>query len=396
MKKLFRFRKLLTFAICCALTMGAMSATLDHYEKNGIYAQNKAELEQQKKQNQSQIDQLEKELQSLQSSKDKEKAYQETLSQQIAVMEENINIVEEEMCRINSEIITAEDNINTLNDEIAVQEVKVSDNTEVFKQRLKAMYVTGNDSLATAVLGSTDFYDMISRVEMVNKIADHDSELIENLKNDIDTLETSKNALETEKLTLEMKQEEQKAKKEELDAARNEYIEAVKKSEAEVERLKGEMQLTQDQIAERQDEIKKADAEIDAILKKEAEAAAKEYYVTFAGAGSKFIILCDDGAESIPYRELTIKCVEGGEVVFRIDDTQFTALVNGVSYKPEADGYYHITNVTKNLAIVDEIIPIGIDVIDPDKDENNAPSFLQRLQAFLRKIVEFFRNLFKR
>ena len=276
MKKLFRFRKILTFAICCVLTMGAMSATLDHYEKNGIYAQNKAELEEQKKQNQSQINQLEKELQSLQSSKDKEKAYQETLSQQIAVMEENINIVEEEMCRINSEIITAEDNINTLNDEIAVQEVKVSDNTEVFKQRLKAMYVTGNDSLATAVLGSSDFYDMISRVQMVNRIADHDSELIENLKNDIDVLETSKSTLESEKLTLEMKQDEQKAKKEEFDAALEEYNEAVKKSQAEIDRINSEVKLTEDQIAEREKEIAKADAEIDAIAKREAEAAAKK------------------------------------------------------------------------------------------------------------------------
>lgn len=276
MKKLLRFRKILTFVMCGVLTIGAMTAALDHYEKNGIYAQNKAELEQQKKQNQNQIDQLENELQSLQASKDKEKAYQDTLSQQIAVMEENLAIVQEEMNRINSEIITATDNINNLNDEIAVQEVKVADNTEVFKQRLKAMYVTGNDSLATAVLGSTDFYDMISRAEMVNKIADHDSELIENLKNDIDSLETSKSALETEKLTLEMKQQEQQAKKEEFDAAIEEYNEAVKKSQAEIDRLNSEVKLTKEQIAERQKEIEKANAEIDAIVKREAEAAAKK------------------------------------------------------------------------------------------------------------------------
>jgi len=68
------------------------------------------------------------------------------------------------------------------------------------------MYVTGNDSLATAVLGSTDFYDMLSRVEMVKRIAEHDSDLIETLKNDIEQLETSKSALETEKLTLEIAQ----------------------------------------------------------------------------------------------------------------------------------------------------------------------------------------------
>ena len=53
---------------------------------------------------------------------------------------------------------------------------------------------------------------------MVKRIAEHDSDLIETLKNDIEQLETSKSALETEKLTLEMKQEEQVEKKEEFNS----------------------------------------------------------------------------------------------------------------------------------------------------------------------------------
>ena len=52
--------------------------------------------------------------------------------------------------------------------------------------------------------------------------------------------------------------------------------EARKKSQAEIDRINSEVKLTEDQIAEREKEIAKADAEIDAIAKREAEAAAKK------------------------------------------------------------------------------------------------------------------------
>ncbi|MBO5383721.1 MAG: hypothetical protein J6A30_05415, partial [Ruminococcus sp.] len=175
-----------------------MSASLKYYENPQIEAKTIAELQEQKKENQKNIDNLQKELQALEADKAENQEYQKTLQNQIELMEENLRITEEELTRVNNEITIAVDNINKLNDDIAVQEKNVADNTEIFKQRLKAMYITGNDSLATAVLGSTDFYDMISRVEMVSKIAEHDSDLIEGLKNDIQLLETSKSALETE------------------------------------------------------------------------------------------------------------------------------------------------------------------------------------------------------
>ena len=80
------------------------------------------------------------------------------------------------------------------------------------------MYVNSNETSASVVLGSSSFYDMMSRVQMINRVAEYDDELINNILGEIDELESSKSDLETEKLSLQMKLDEQKKRKEEKDA----------------------------------------------------------------------------------------------------------------------------------------------------------------------------------
>lgn len=127
----------------------------------------------------------------------------------------------------------------------------------------------------------------------------------------------------------------------------------------------------------------------------EVEDAGKTYLVSFASVSGGFILLAD-GKETAPITDVCLKMEEGTDIVFKLVNKGFYPLVNGVSYgKPGADGWYRISSLSKNMAIVDEIVPIGIDVIDPDKEENNAPSFWQRVQNFFKMIVNFFRNLFK-
>lgn len=115
----------------------------------------------------------------------------------------------------------------------------------------------------------------------------------------------------------------------------------------------------------------------------------KTYLVSFAAAGTKFIV----GGEQ--YQTLQVKCKDGQVLRFGIANPEyFFVNANGSVILMDSDGMCSIT-VDRNLAIITEPLPIGTDVIDPHKDENDAPSFWARVQAFFRKIVEFFRNLFK-
>lgn len=247
-------------------------------KENYVSAKTIAEIQEERKANESKIASLESDIKSLEGDKNKEKAYQETLSQQIALIQDNILLLENELAQINEDITVAQTNIETLNGDIVEQEVKVDENIELFKERLCAMYVTGNSSLTSAILGSTDFYDMLSRVEMVNCIAEHDEELVNNILDEITTLEKSKSDLESEKLTLEMKQEEQENKKQQKETEIVSLNDTIKKSEAEVQRLALEQESknkTKDELEAENKQLKQQEDEIVAQIKAAEEAAAK-------------------------------------------------------------------------------------------------------------------------
>lgn len=270
--------------ICSVLTVSAMSAYSGGINRSGrVEAKTIAEIQEERKQNEAKIASLQSEIDSLEESKNDEKAYQETLSQQITLIQNNIKLLEDELAQIAADISATEENIVLLNDNIAAQQQEVDDNIEIFKERLCAMYVTGSDSLASAILGSTDFYDMLSRVEMVNSIAAHDEELVNKILDEINNLEKSKSDLETEKLTLEMNKETQEAKREQKKAEIDELSEAMQKSQDEIDRIALEqqkMKMTQEEYEANNDLLQKQEDEIvaaeEAARKKaEEEAEAK-------------------------------------------------------------------------------------------------------------------------
>ena len=145
-----------------------------------------AEMQEEINSNKSQISELQSQLDALKGDKDKEQQYQNVLSDQIAKIQDNIRLLNQELESINADITAAKTNIDSLDASIAAQQDEIDRNIEIFKQRLCDMYISGNDNLASVMVGTASFYDMISRVEMVNRIASYDEELINDILADID------------------------------------------------------------------------------------------------------------------------------------------------------------------------------------------------------------------
>ena len=120
-----------------------------------------------------------------------------------------------ELEALKTDISTTETTIKTLETDIENQQATIDENIELFKKRLCTMYTSGNDTSASIVLGSSSFYDMMSRVHMINRIAEYDDKLIDEIVTKIENLEQSKKDMEREKLNLSMKLEEQNKRKEE-------------------------------------------------------------------------------------------------------------------------------------------------------------------------------------
>lgn len=119
----------------------------------------------------------------------------------------------------------------------------------------------------------------------------------------------------------------------------------------------------------------------------EIDDSVKTYVVMFMESTAQYIIAGNS------YEAITIVCAEGDTIEFLLSEPHFVT-ANGVQFPRDTDGVFRISNIDQNYAIVStERADIGF-----EDDNGNEPaqklSFFDRLKAFFRSIVEFFRNLF--
>ncbi len=279
MEKLNIFKKTLSCVIGTALTLTLISVYPSTTGKNAhnVSAQSIAEMQEQINANKGKITELQSELDALAGNKAQEQQYQSVLTEQITVIQNNIALLNQEIESHNNHINSAKDNIDNLNVSIENQQKAIDEKVELFKQRLCAMYVSGNDNLASVVVGTSSFYDIMSRVEMVNRIASYDEELINDILGEINSMEEDKKSLESEKLTLEMKVNEQNKRKEEKSSELENLNEKMQQTQAEIDRLAKEEAMTAEKKAELEAMNNEFNAAIEAEIQRQAEEAQRRY-----------------------------------------------------------------------------------------------------------------------
>ena len=164
--------------LAAVLLMAGMSTANLPIRDMSVSAKTLAELQDERQANESKIAEKQKKLDSLQSNMNENEQYQKTLKEKIALQQENLDIVSEELKRIGTSISETEDAIAQAEDDITVMEADIAIGLDEFKMRLRAMYVQGNDSLASALVGATDFYDLLSKYELMSRVANHDNDLV--------------------------------------------------------------------------------------------------------------------------------------------------------------------------------------------------------------------------
>ncbi len=218
--------------LCCGGMMAQSFGGMQHVESATI-----AELEAQKEENNKKIKQYEQELAQFDAAQREEQAYQQTLQKKIEILQENMQILDTELENIKAEISALETEIADLQAVIAQQEIDIAEGLETFKLRLRAMYVNGNDSLASALVGATDFYDLLSKYELISCVARHDDELVNDLKAQLESYNANLDTLNTQMAALEKSKAEAEAKRDEMEASMAELESAIAETQAELERL---------------------------------------------------------------------------------------------------------------------------------------------------------------
>ncbi|MCD4711695.1 MAG: peptidoglycan DD-metalloendopeptidase family protein [Clostridiales bacterium] len=170
------------------------------------------------------LEELRLQMEELDASIDNNQSLQSETNQKIRNVTAEVKTLEKEITNLDGEIKATESAIIVKTEELAAAEIKIGEKNELLNQRLRVMYKTGSVGYLEVLFGAEDFTDLLSRIDMLQKILVHDQNLIQSLKEQRDIIEQKKVELETIKDDLLALFKSKIAKQNELNVALNNLV----------------------------------------------------------------------------------------------------------------------------------------------------------------------------
>lgn len=286
MKKLSLFKRFAACAVAAAISLGLMA----YSGENGVNMQSASAVSEEAQENENKISEAEQQVEELMKQQEaldaqikstegdieKEEEKQKSISKQIETVQKTILALETSIKDLNGQISELTTDIEKSELEIIKKRQEIDTGTEEFKKRLRALYIVGDDSYSSMIAGATDFYDMLMKLELVKRVANHDNDMIDNLislkaqyEEDKKALEAKKASLEENRKKLEDQQkshESQRTKLQDLMKQSEQVVKDLEKLKAGYEANKSAMQKEQNKF---EDDLAKLYEERKAIAEKE-------------------------------------------------------------------------------------------------------------------------------
>ncbi len=192
---------------------------------------------------------------------------------QLDLVNELVENLQTQIATVNNQIAAANAEIKEIEEEIAAKDQEIENSKERFKERMKAIYISGDVTGGLEViLCSNGIEELISNTVYLEAMADYDQGLIDELVNDKQGYQVKKAQVEEHKKEIDAQKAELAKKKTELDAQQKEAEELMKQIKADEEAYKKKQ-------AENDLEMAKARAALDALISQNnANSQNTEYY----------------------------------------------------------------------------------------------------------------------
>lgn len=145
---------------------------------------------------QEELKKIQQELKKLTQEKRVKSNEQKTIVKRMDNIETNIQSLESEIGSLYDKIQGAERSVETAKTELTLAEKKITLKNSVLNARLRAMYKMGHIGYFDVLLGSSDFGDMMTRIDMLQKIYNQDTTLLKDMRNQRQQIAEKKSSLE--------------------------------------------------------------------------------------------------------------------------------------------------------------------------------------------------------
>ena len=201
------------------------------------YANTKTEIENQEKEKESvsnQIDSTKEKINEIKAEKTETQKQVANINSQIASYEDEIYQVQASLDILNKDIAEKQKGIEE-------KEKAYAENEELLKKRLVASYKTGKTSYLEFLFSSKDLTDFISKYYLIEKLTDHDTDLLNKLEKEKIQIQNEKEELEKKQKELKEEEEKLALKKEALAVVKREKNKVISNLTAEEQELEKEL-----------------------------------------------------------------------------------------------------------------------------------------------------------
>lgn len=204
--------------------------------------------------------------------------------QEINAMQAEIDVVNQKISDLNVQIADKnkliaqyQEEVNGLQKEINAADVRqqeldteISATYDLLSERLYATYVAGETSTLELLLSAEDFETFLTRLELVRRIAEHDTSLVSDLQADIDELKATTEKLSRDKAAVEEKQAAVKSERDAIAASRAEEQQARNLQESKQNSMEQKLSQASKSAADAEKQIEKLNAAMEEYDRQQA------------------------------------------------------------------------------------------------------------------------------
>jgi murein DD-endopeptidase MepM/ murein hydrolase activator NlpD len=176
---------------------------------------------------------------------------------QINSLDQNISLVTEQVDLLNAQISALNAQTLQKEQELSDKQKNIVDNTTLLKDRLCAIYETGEISYIAVLLSSDNLPSFLNRIELLQTITEHDNKLLSQMKIDKQVIESDKKSIEVSRSAVKISQNNLVGKQNDLAHQKDERSKYINQTNANINNLESQNA-----------EINKQLAATDALIKK--------------------------------------------------------------------------------------------------------------------------------
>ena len=201
---------------------------------NDTYSSQLEELKKQQQELDKQIADADKKLADEQDNLEAIKKKYKSIQKKIANSEKYSSELEDQMAELDGKQLDTQHSLD-------LQETAINEGKNDFMERIRAMYVAGGaNSYTNVLINSSDFYDVLMRIELVTRVAKHDNDELNELLDQYKKLEKTKAELDEQIKQLKAKAEEYAKEQKTLAGEQAELLKMEQESGKLIEQIKND------------------------------------------------------------------------------------------------------------------------------------------------------------